>query len=115
MEYIFTPSECLGESKKFEGMIVLKVPSTSEKFRIMSKCQFELSEDGVVKKDMKQLAALADLMDATKALFLKVDLKNLATNKEYKSYADLEYAEECTNILIEASSKFLQGFGLGKS
>lgn len=112
-EFVFTPSECKGDNPKFSGSITLKVLSTPEKFRLMSKCEFEVGDDGVVKKNMKQLSAIADMIDATKPYFLKVDLKRLSDNKVYQNYSELEFADECATILIEASTQFLNALKVG--
>lgn len=113
MEFVFTPSECKGDDRKFEGTITLKVLSTPEKFRLMSKCEFEIGDDGISKKSMKQLNAIADLIDATKPYYLKVNIKKVDGSKEYNSFEDMEYCEDCSTILIETSSKFLNGFKVG--
>jgi hypothetical protein len=113
MEYIFTPSQCKGDDKIFEGTVILKVLSTTQKFRLMSKCEFELTEDGLNKKSMKQLNIIADLIDATKPYFLKVEIKNISTGKEYKTFDDLEYNDECSTLLIECATQFMNGFKLG--
>lgn len=113
MEFVFIPSKCKGETKTFEGTITLKVLSTPEKFRLMAKCEFEIGEDGVAKKNLKQLNAIADLIEYTKPYFLKIDLKKIDGSKEFKSYDDLQYDDECSDILIEASTQFLNGFKLG--
>jgi len=113
MEFEFIPSQCKGDDKQFEGSITLKVLSTSEKFRLISKCEFELDAEGIAKKSMKQLSSIADIIDYTKPYFLKIQLKKVDGSKEYNSYDDLQFNDECSNILIETATQFLNGFKLG--
>lgn len=115
MDFVFVPSECKGDKKKFTGSITLQALSTTQKFRLMSKCDFEMTEDGVAKKSMKQLSALADLIDAVKPYFKAVDIKSIDGKKHYKSVEDLEYNDECATMLIEAATQFLNGFKLGNA
>lgn len=115
MEFVLIPKEASGDDKKFEGNVTLKVLSVPQKMRLMSKINIEIGEDGVAKKDMKQLAAIADIIDEVKPFVIGVNLKNIGSGKEYKSFSDLEYSDECMNILMEIASKFMTGFNLGNA
>lgn len=113
MNLVFSPSQTKGENPKFMGTVTLKILSVPQKMRLMSKLTLDVSEDGVVKKDAKNLAAIADVIDEIKPYVVEVNLSHIPTGKEYKSFTDLEYADECMNILIEIAAKYLGGSNLG--
>lgn len=106
MDVLFTPSVCSGERKTFTGALVLRVPTFDERYQYMEEC-------GVVGETVG-IGAIRKAVKLSAPHYVKVDLKRDEDGKVFSSFEDLAMDSGCDSILIEVSTKILNGFRLGK-
>ena len=139
-EYEFIPKVAQGEEASFKGVMLLRVPSLSERYFFTDETELEVDEiksiadDLKVAKDTKsseeekdvattsakkkirgQLRKLGRCIDEIEKFILKVELEHKEEGEKFDCYADLTHDDRCSFILLELVALFNRGFRPSKN
>lgn len=113
--YKWEPKQEKSEEAIFEGHILLKKPLMHERYELIEKTGFVVTDKGEVEASVKQLPAMIKLVSLVKSHFVEVALKKKDGAVEYKSYDDLSFDPDCELLLITLASLIMGGFRPGKN
>lgn len=103
--YKFIPKAC--DDVLFSGHILMRKPRFNEKYDLIESLNLNQSDQDNINSGIRKLR---ELIDICKQYVISVDIKNLETGEEFKSFDDLFDDIDCEDILIELGTKFLGGF-----
>lgn len=108
------PSVCKGEDATFDGSIVLKLPTFDEKFEYIEQLQVAINDDGTVEGDQRtKLKSIREMVKLSAKHYVEVSLKRKADGEDFKSFDDMQYADDLHGVLVEVASTMINGFKVG--
>lgn len=105
----YIPTVAKGESKQFEGHIMLRPPTFDERWSYLEESQLKFNEEGEADIGINQLGALRRLVRFSEKHYEEVKLKNLDTKTTYKTFEDLVSDPMCDKILFEVAGVMTKG------
>lgn len=110
----FVPSVCKGDGATFEGSIVVRFPTFDEKFDYIEQLQVVVNDDGSVEGDQKaKLKSIREMVKLSAKHYVEVSLKRKADGEEFKSFDDMQYADDLHAVLVEVAGMMINGFKVG--
>jgi len=100
---------------KFEGKIILIVPTNEQRMSFLEHMGVEIGADGKVEQKLSNIAILRKMIHISKDHYKEVALKNLVTGEELKSFDDLNYDDAASEIMSEVATVVVQGFKIPKN
>lgn len=113
MELEYVPKACRGDKAKFQGSILLRVPTFDEKYQYIEESGFELEDDGTVRASIKQIGALRKIAKLAEKHCLKVTLEKLDDKKKISSYQEMTEDPDCEALILELATGLLNQFKPG--
>lgn len=126
-EFKFIPKECADHTvkkdgepdsvvpKSFEGHIMLKVPTTPERYEYLENVGVTVNEDGQSVDVTSKIQRAKKTIEISEKFYLVVQLKKLDGDIEYKSFEDLSYDPDCVPILNDVASLLMEGIRPSKN
>jgi len=114
LEYV--PEDCKGEKAKFDGKVILKMPSFQQRHLYMTECNFGTVKDSTnLAANKDNIKSIVTLVEKSKDHYVKVDLVKKSDGKKFAKFDELTFDPDCDGILREVAMAMLQGFQAGKS
>ena len=112
---VFIPSICKGDEALFSGEVELRLPTFDEKFEYLEKTGIEFDDGGLVEVGTtpNKIKFIREIVKLSEKHYIRVSLKDLNSNEEFKSFEDLQYCTEAHPLLMEVATALLNGFKLG--
>lgn len=112
---IFVPSICKGDDAKWEGEVVLRLPTFDEKFDYIDQMNVEFTDDGSVEisKSTERMRQVRKMVSLSEKHYVSVKLKAKDGSSEANSFEEMQYEQDLHEVLIEIGSKILHGFKAG--
>lgn len=110
MEITIVPEPCVGEEAKFEGDVVVTLPTYPQRIRYAKQCGLKVGSDGKVDVNGDHLEALAVLADLTKGHIQKVNIKKKDSGEVIDSVELLYVDSDCDPIVTDLALKLTHGF-----
>lgn len=98
--------EVIPSDSKFVGKIVLKMPRMEERFELMEAGIADIESSD---SRLGGVKAMRKLLPIVSKFFHAVDLKHAESGAVYSSFDDLDYAPECTPIVMECIQSLVNG------
>jgi|688.fasta_scaffold651794_2 hypothetical protein len=108
------PTVCKGKAAKWEGSVMLRLPTFDEKYEYIERISIDVDDDGSVQASKaKQIAGVREMVKISQKHYEKVDLKHKETGEVISSFEEMQYSEEMHAVLIEVAGMLLNGFKVG--
>lgn len=105
MQFDFIPSQCQGEQPTASGKVVLSALTFDEKYDLLDKIGLSFGADE--QPDIATFKNFRVIVKASEAHYVSVDLKK--GDKEYQSFADLQYDDFGHSVLMQAAMALVLG------
>lgn len=117
MEFEFVPQAIKEKSSKFDGFLMIRAISYSEKLRLTEKCQFKVNSEGQIDMSTNGLSSVANMIDMSKDYITEVKISSKDGSKNYKSFDELQFGDDeiCGRILTEAAVAVIKGPQVSKN
>lgn len=115
MNVSYVPNQCKGDDKKFEGSLIVSLPSFDQKYQYMEDSGFSVNDKGEFESGVKQIPAIRKMVKYVKDHIITVSLKKLSDGSDITSYDQMIYDSDCDGILIEVAMQLMNGFKVGKA
>lgn len=107
--FSFVPAVCSGDDAKFSGRIVLRVPSVFEKLELSDR--YEQLKESKASSSRQTI----EMLKSTQEYYKQVELKNLATGEDYKSFEDMITEPLLEMTLVEVATCIFRGARPGEA
>lgn len=111
----YVPKSCLGDDKKFEGSLTMRLPTFDQKYELLEISGIKFSDAGEVESSSSKdrLDMIRKLVKHSESFYETVSLIKCSSLEEFKSFEDMQYDDDAHAILIEVGLALLNGFKLG--
>lgn len=114
-EYIWKPKPREDGDHPFEGHVLIQVPKYRERLCIIKELNFQVSEDGQAKVNPSQLDSAGKLIEVAEKHVKEIDLVRKDDQMEFKTFEDLEYDKDGSEVINEIANSILEGVRLEKN
>lgn len=98
----------------FEGVIKVKVPKYCDRLKLMKDANFKISSTGEIDPTVDLLEQAMKMVEIAQSHTESVKLKRVDDGFEIKSFEDLEYDKDGSDLINEIANFVIGGGRLGK-
>lgn len=105
----YVPDVCKGDDAKWQGSVLLRMPTFDEKCEMIESLDFKTGEDSV----KANIALTRQLVKMSERFYVTVDLSSKDGLSSAKSYQDMQDDHELHGALVAVGSLIFEKINLG--